>query len=390
KEKIKINDESLHLIAEKSEGSMRDAEVLLDQLVSSSEKEITPENIRQLFGMVDYMVLYDFLKTFLNRDLNRGLAIINDIFVSGNDIAIFLEDLLLKIRNIILFKVNPDSESRIYVTEREKVVINELASKMDISFLSAISQKFLYLINSTKYSSNPRVLFELNYVQMLNIQPHISLEEIMKKLEALSGKGIIIEDSEEDHSDYETEKISEKPVTENSDNDSSSEPEDYADNDTSEDSEEQTETLPFSEKPDNSKSSEKEKAEEKSDLDWKGFMKFIEDSNISVSMYLKGSFVYQDTPQMTTIAFSQRDKFKREYLDRLEKKKLVEELFEKYFKVKKDIKFIVKGETVVIEDQKEKLEIDKKEIENEIEAKEPIVKTTIEMLQGTIKDIKIK
>ncbi len=361
-EKIKISDEALHLIGEKADGSMRDAEVLLDQLTSTTDQDILPENIRQLFGMVDFQILYDFLRTFISKDVKKGLEIIDEIFVKGNDISIFLEDLLAKTRNLMFLKINPNLKQAIYLSERERKIAVELSKEMDISLISSLSQKLIDLLNQIKYSFNPRILFEHSYIYCQNIQTHVSLSEIMEKLDNITGKGFLTDSNPGSPISYEevvVDDISKQDTPVQS-------PEKKTDNQT------QDELLSDPE------------------YDWPGFLKFLDDEKSTLFIYLENSELVSIDNSNITIGFSSSEKFKREYLDKTDKKSDLGKYLFQYFQIKREIKFQVKGDIIIVEDKSEKFLLDKHEIEAEVKVKEPIVKTTLEMFNATIKDIKIK
>ncbi|MCK4666782.1 DNA polymerase III subunit gamma/tau, partial [Candidatus Dependentiae bacterium] len=315
-ENIKISDEALHLIGEKADGSMRDAEVLLDQLISTTDKDILPENIRQLFGMVDFQILYDFLRTFISKDIKKGLEIIDALFIKGNDISIFLEDLLKKTRNLMFLKINPNLKQAIYLSERERKIAIELSKEMDISLISSLSQKLIELLNQIKYSSNPRILFEHNYIYSQNLQTHISLSEIMDKLDNFTGKGFLADSNSESPVSYEEAINNNTPV----------------------------QPAPVKSPEKNTVNESQEEFQTDPGYDWKGFLKFLDEKKTSLFIYLENSELASIDSSIITIGFSSSEKFKREYLDKPDKKSELEKYIFQYFQLKREIKFQVQGD----------------------------------------------
>ena len=82
-EKIEIDAESLHMIARKADGSLRDALSLLDQVLSYSLNQVTIDKVREIFGIIPTQVYCDLMKLIKAKDNPALLAELQRIFEHG-------------------------------------------------------------------------------------------------------------------------------------------------------------------------------------------------------------------------------------------------------------------------------------------------------------------
>ncbi|GAJ03374.1 unnamed protein product, partial [marine sediment metagenome] len=76
-EELNINDKTLNMIARSSTGSMRDAESTLDQIIAYCGKEITSQSIREVLGIIEEEIFFEFIETIIKDDTLKGIEIIN-------------------------------------------------------------------------------------------------------------------------------------------------------------------------------------------------------------------------------------------------------------------------------------------------------------------------
>jgi len=103
-EKIKITDEALNLIAERSDGSFRDSISLLDQLSSLTDDTITAELIENTLGMASLSIIDKLLEAVENRDINNLVELLDQTFNDGVSSTVLVEQLTSSIRNKIAKK----------------------------------------------------------------------------------------------------------------------------------------------------------------------------------------------------------------------------------------------------------------------------------------------
>jgi DNA polymerase-3 subunit gamma/tau len=104
-EGIAIKDDVLFAIARASEGSLRDAESILDQMLSFSSNEVTLGDVMLVLGTIENKAFFDFAGCVIAHDPAGALGIIASVAAQGKDLNYFLEGLLDYYRNLMVLKV---------------------------------------------------------------------------------------------------------------------------------------------------------------------------------------------------------------------------------------------------------------------------------------------
>ncbi|MDD5006178.1 MAG: DNA polymerase III subunit gamma/tau [Candidatus Omnitrophica bacterium] len=104
-EGISINKDVFFDIANISDGSMRDAESVLDQLVSFSKNEIKPGDVIAVMGLIEQDAFFEFVDALKNKDTQFCIDFIAKLFTRGKNISKFLTGLMWHLRNIMVSKI---------------------------------------------------------------------------------------------------------------------------------------------------------------------------------------------------------------------------------------------------------------------------------------------
>lgn len=133
-EKIEIDDESLELIARSADGSLRDAESILDQLSSTGEK-ITLKLAEELIGRPGLKSVDKLTEFILKTDLKSALNYLRSLEEEGYNSAQFTKDLIHYLRKVVALHFNPDLEMifRDEFTDEEIKRLKFLASQTNPS-----------------------------------------------------------------------------------------------------------------------------------------------------------------------------------------------------------------------------------------------------------------
>lgn len=175
KEGIDIDDEAIEEIAKLSEGAMRDAIGLLDQISSFADSKITVEDIYTIRGSVSNMVLIELIEKYIDNDASSILSIVDDIYLSGKDFYRLSEDILVFYRNMLISKVAPS-----YFEDKAlqlKDDIMRLSSKIDVKRIERMIKKLEELLRNIKSSDYPRILFETTILSDLDLDESFENEK---------------------------------------------------------------------------------------------------------------------------------------------------------------------------------------------------------------------
>ena len=216
KEGVDIADEALFLIARESEGSLRDAQSILDQLISYKGNNISPEDVVSLLGIMDRRMLYDLLSGVIERDPYRSLKIIEDAYNYGFDLKKLISDLLDLVRNIMIVKITPNYRELIELPDNELRDLIDLSKRLEIEEV----QRFLNILlrgeEELLRSESPKIVLELALVKMLHVGPIIPINKIIERLENLEKRLSLtkeIKEKEVKEKELEEKEIEEKEIT---------------------------------------------------------------------------------------------------------------------------------------------------------------------------------
>jgi DNA polymerase-3 subunit gamma/tau len=188
-EKVRISQRGLLYLARESEGSMRDAQSLLDQVISYAGKEIRDEDIVDVLGLVDQKILYDTLEAIFDKDAGRCMDVVEQVYLYGYDIQHFCRELLHSLRNLILIKVSQHPEHLIELPEEELQALRKLAERLPFDHLNHLFNLLLKGEEEVVQSTFPRTMLEMTLIRMATLRPVLAIEDILKKLERLERTG---------------------------------------------------------------------------------------------------------------------------------------------------------------------------------------------------------
>ena len=102
KEKVKVEEDALHIIAQKSDGAMRDALSMFDQMVSLSGNTITYKTVIDNLSILDYDYYFKVTDALIERNTSSALLIFNEILNKGFDGHHFINGLAEHVRNLLV------------------------------------------------------------------------------------------------------------------------------------------------------------------------------------------------------------------------------------------------------------------------------------------------
>jgi len=142
KENLKANEEALFAIAKASQGSMRDALSILDQLSALSDKGIDAADVFSMLGMVEIEFLFDLTDALIARSCIKALDIFNQIIERGKDIKQLGKDLTEHFRHLMIVKVGgvslnglidyPSGVKQRLAAQAEKITIGGILKAIEL------------------------------------------------------------------------------------------------------------------------------------------------------------------------------------------------------------------------------------------------------------------
>lgn len=186
KEGVSIDEESLIMISKAGDGSVRDSQSALDQVIAYAGNDITADKTYQALGLPALDLYFDFLETVISKDTGKLLAFVDDIFGKGLHILSFIKGLTEFFRDLLILKTAKDPKildmTKDNVARLHKYMEN-FGEKDILLFIDLLSQS----VSKLKASPFQRIDFELVLLKILHHDPITEIEDIIKKLALYEG-----------------------------------------------------------------------------------------------------------------------------------------------------------------------------------------------------------
>ena len=169
KELINFEEEGLRLIAKRSNGGMRDAQRLLDQL-SLIPDGITKKNVEELLGEVSENDLLDLIKSLIKNIPDSLIKTCSNLYDSGNEPISILEGLLNITRDLLLKTVDNNYSDLFYTSKELQPEIEKISKLINKSKIIEWHRHLRNLEYQIKNSSQPRLWLEIHLTSLLKIE----------------------------------------------------------------------------------------------------------------------------------------------------------------------------------------------------------------------------
>ncbi len=187
-EKVEISDASLHLIAREGEGSMRDAQSLLDQTLSFSGSKISDPDVVEVLGVVDRQILQEVAQGLEEADPGRLLQIVERVHTYGYDLKEFCGELTRLMRDLLVLKIFPRAEDRtgfLDLPDEEVAQLLPRAANFSREELHTYFRTLLAAHDEIARSSFPRLVLEMTLTKLARKKPILSIQEVLEKLQTM-------------------------------------------------------------------------------------------------------------------------------------------------------------------------------------------------------------
>jgi len=180
-EKLNIDDKTLNIIARSSTGSMRDAESALDQIIAYCGKNITSQSVREVLGIIEEEVFFEFIEAIIKNDTLQGIEIINRTSDLGEDASQFIKNLMEYVHNLSLAKVCQKeilNLKGIFTEDRERLL--KQSKMIELEKLFNIVNYLAEAERKIRYTRHPWILLEMLVIKF-TAGENYSLKEVEEK-----------------------------------------------------------------------------------------------------------------------------------------------------------------------------------------------------------------
>ncbi len=187
-EEVSADNDVLTLITRQSEGCLRDAENLLERLVSSAGKELTVAAVEQIIGLGSSALLRELTAAIIARDLAKSLKTLNNLAKQGTDLSQCLDQLVAYFRDLRLLAIDNGLSELIQSPKSDLPELKQKSEQVSVNRLSRIIKILMQTDRDIKTYGYPQLQLEAAFIQMNSIEEGIPLQEIVDKLSELEHK----------------------------------------------------------------------------------------------------------------------------------------------------------------------------------------------------------
>ncbi len=188
-ENINISKEALYSIAKNSQGGMRDALALLDQIsVLGVNKQIDVNDINEILGKISYDTLFEITDCIRKSDCSKSVELIDNIYSKGNEPVQIVSNLIQYFRDLMIIKNCSDKElifSLTQINEANYEKTKPQAETFTVSEIIQIIDRLSYYALQIKDTTNKYLWLELCIIDLTNYKNLPSNENLLKRIENL-------------------------------------------------------------------------------------------------------------------------------------------------------------------------------------------------------------
>lgn len=183
-EGIGISGKGLMIIAREADGGMRDAQSLLDQVISFAGDEVSDEDIVDVLGVIDRALIQETAIAVIEKDCKRCLETVERLFVYGWDIKEFGKELLEYFRNLAVVKVTDGEPELVESTLDDLESMKAMAGKISAETAHLYFDVMARGMEDVLRSLHPKISLEMLLLKMATLD---SLSSIGKLISSLKG-----------------------------------------------------------------------------------------------------------------------------------------------------------------------------------------------------------
>jgi len=181
-EKVSVSDDGLSMVAISADGSLRDAQSLLDKMIAFGGDQIDDETVADLLGMVDRELLFGAAELIAQQDMAGVLGFVNRMVEQGIDLHQFTLDLLGHVRALLVAATVDDAREILHLPDADLARLKEQAALFEVEDLD----RSFTLLSASEYrikqSEVPRYQLEIVLSRLARMPKLEPVETLIREL----------------------------------------------------------------------------------------------------------------------------------------------------------------------------------------------------------------
>jgi DNA polymerase-3 subunit gamma/tau len=179
-ENVQAEEGALWTIARQGDGSMRDSQSLLDQVITFANGALTQEIVVNILGLTDRSLLLQTISAIAHRNHNEMLAVLKNLHSSGTEADLFMKELLEIVRHLLLIKVTTDHFSQlIEMPESEIDDLKRISQDLSEEDIHLLFDMALKATQDVGRAQDPRLVMEVVLLRLISAPKIFDLQKLL-------------------------------------------------------------------------------------------------------------------------------------------------------------------------------------------------------------------
>ena len=188
KEGITVGEDSLQLIARDAEGSMRDGQSKLDQVIAFTGQTITADDVATVLGLVGRDLLLDTIQAVSDEDAPAAFALAAQAVEMGYDLRAVCRELSRVVRDLLVLSVDPSRIADPEIAgEGERDRLKSLAARFSREDLLRAFDLLTRAESEIRGAAQPRYHLEMALLRWIHLRKLVSIEDLIARADSGSG-----------------------------------------------------------------------------------------------------------------------------------------------------------------------------------------------------------
>lgn len=187
-EQVEATPEALTSVARAADGSLRDAQSILDQVIAYAGERVTGESVATVLGSTAPEVVQAVAEVCLAGKAGRALELVEELTAKGGDLRTFLLDLLEHLRSLLVVKLTPTAGNILGLSPEAVRELAERGTTLEIPHIELALHFLMDAEGAMRRASHPRYVLEMALVRMAEARKLQSIESLVKRLEGLESR----------------------------------------------------------------------------------------------------------------------------------------------------------------------------------------------------------
>jgi DNA polymerase-3 subunit gamma/tau len=181
-EQLQVEEGAIALVARAAEGSMRDAQSALDQVIAFAGSTIAVEDVSAVLGLVGRDLLFELVEAVVEEDPARAFALADRAVESGHDLRLVIRELSRVVRDVMMAAVDPARAGEGELAEGERDRLRQLAARFSREDLMRAFDLLAEAEQEIRNASQPRYHFEMMLLKWMHLRKLVPLTDLMEQI----------------------------------------------------------------------------------------------------------------------------------------------------------------------------------------------------------------